>query len=306
MTNKAKAARFSVLSNTTLVTIKLIAGVMSGSVAILSEAVHSAIDLAAAGMAYFSVRAADIPADQEHPFGHGKIENVSGAVEATLIFAAAAYIVYESIRKLIIGGEVESLGLGILVMAVSAAVNIAVSRWLFHVARLEDSVALEADAHHLSVDVYTSLGVLVGLALIQLTGLQALDPIIGIAVAAVITRVAYQLVRKAGGPLIDTGLPAQEISKLNHILCSDPRVLAYHKLRTRKSGAQRHIDVHLLVPQDLSVSEGHTLAEEVEDRIRAEFSPVDVITHVEPMSDEEVRDSTIFCPTRTTDKEEEE
>ena len=297
MMTKAGAARFSVLSNTILVAIKLVAGLLSGSVAIISEAAHSAIDLMAAAMAYFSVRAADAPADREHPYGHGKIENLSGTVEAALIFGAAAYIVYEAIHKLLRPEPVRSLLLGISVMMVSALVNILVSRWLFRIAKETDSVALEADAYHLNVDVYTSLGVMVGLGLIQLTGLHELDPIIGLVVAVVIAKVAYDLVKKAGAPLIDVGLPEQELDLLSRILCSDPRVIAYHKLRTRKAGAEWHIDVHLLVDSDLSVAEGHRLAEETEDKIRAAFARARVITHVEPITEEEIGETGVMCRT---------
>ncbi|MDO8588087.1 MAG: cation diffusion facilitator family transporter [Armatimonadota bacterium] len=295
MTTKADAARLSVLSNTILVAIKLAAGLLSGSVAIVSEAAHSAIDLMAAAMAYFSVRVAEAPADHEHPYGHGKIENLSGAIEATLIFGAAAYIVYEAVHKLLHPEPVRSLVLGISVMMLSATVNILVSRWLFHIARETDSVALEADAQHLSVDVYTSFGVMIGLGLIQLTGAHRLDPIIGLFVALVITKVAYDLVKRAGAPLIDTGLPEQELDRLSGILCGDPRIVAYHKLRTRKAGAERHIDVHLLVDSDLSVAEGHRVAEETEDRIRAAFERAHVITHVEPVTEEEIGETGVVC-----------
>jgi cation diffusion facilitator family transporter len=295
MTNKSNAARLSVVSNTTLVLIKLVAGILSGSVAIISEAAHSAIDLVAAAIAFFSVRAADVPADKEHPYGHGKIENLSGTIEAALIFTAALYIVYESIHKLLRPEPVKNMALGMTVMLISAVVNIVISRWLFLVARKTDSVALEADAQHLSVDVYTSAGVMIGLLLIQLTGLNVLDPIIGLVVAVVISKVAYDLVRKAAAPLIDVGLPENELDTLSHILCSDSRVIAYHKLRTRKAGGERHVDVHLLVQSEMSVAEGHKVAEEIEDKIRAEFDRAHVITHVEPIGEEEIGETGVIC-----------
>ena len=303
MINKAGAARFSVLSNSVLIAIKLIAGVMSGSVAIISEAAHSGIDLVAAIIAFFSVRAADVPPDQEHPYGHGKIENLSGTIEAALISTAAIYIIYEAVRKLIKGAETKDLTLGIIVMLVSAVVNIVVSRWLFHVAKQTDSVALEADAQHLAVDVYTSLGVFVGLILIEFTGLHVLDPIIGLGVAVVITKVAYDLTKKAAAPLIDTRLPEGELDTLKSILCSDSRVLAYHKLRTRKAGSERHIDVHLLVSPELSLSEGHRLAEDMEDKIRETFERVMVVTHVEPIDEEELGETGVRCQTQKPDQD---
>ncbi|MHB1167656.1 MAG: cation diffusion facilitator family transporter, partial [Carboxydocellales bacterium] len=148
-----------------------------GSVSVLSEAVHSGIDLVAALIAYFSVQKASEPADEEHPYGHGKIENVSGTIEAVLIFGAAVYIINESIHKLQVGGEVEGLGLGSVIMGISAIVNWIISSRLYKVAKETDSVALEADALHLRTDVYTSLGVLIGLVAIKITGLNILDPL---------------------------------------------------------------------------------------------------------------------------------
>jgi cation diffusion facilitator family transporter len=295
MENKANAARLSVISNTTLVVIKLVAGILSGSVAIISEAAHSGIDLVAAAIAFFSVKAADVPADKEHPYGHGKIENLSGTIEAALIFTAAIYIIYEAIHKLLHPEPVQRMTLGIVVMLISAIANVAISRRLFRIAKQTDSVALEADAQHLSVDVYTSLGVMIGLLLIQLTGKHILDPIIGLVVAAVISKVAYDLVRKAAAPLIDAGLPEDELDRLNYILCTDPRIMAYHKLRTRKAGGERHIDVHLLVLSEMSVAQGHKVAEEIEDKIRAEFDRAHVITHVEPIGEEEVGEGGVDC-----------
>lgn len=297
---KANAARMSVISNLSLTLMKLVVGILGGSVAMMSEAAHSANDLVAALMAYFSVKAADLPADREHPYGHGKIENISGTVEAALIFGVSVYIVYEAIHKLKTGGEVKDIWLGVVVMAISAAVNLVISKWLFRVAKETDSVALEADAQHLSVDVYTSLAVFVGLGLIWVTGWHVLDPIIGLVVAAVIAKVAFDLVRKAGAPLIDVGLPQSELDDLQLILCSDRRVIAYHKLRTRKSGGERHIDVHLLVQADLNVAEGHRLAEEIEDKIRAQFARVTVITHVEPISEEEIGETGVLCSMHRT------
>ncbi|HOM70960.1 MAG TPA: cation diffusion facilitator family transporter, partial [Armatimonadota bacterium] len=274
---KSGAAALSILSNTTLVIIKLVVGLLTGSVSIISEAAHSATDLAASFMAYFSVRAADVPADDEHPFGHGKIENVSGVIEAILIFLAAGYIVFESIRRFpsALRGdyEVDPL-LGIIVMLFSAIANFAISSWLFKVAKDTDSTALAADAQHLQADVWTSAGVFLGLVLIQITGLVVLDPIIALMVALMIIRAAYRLTKEAGAPLVDARLPQREIDKVIDILLSDRRIVGFHKLRTRKAGAERHIDVHILVSEKLSIGEAHELAEQIEDEIRSALGGV--------------------------------
>jgi cation diffusion facilitator family transporter len=291
MRTKRGAAALSIASNSTLVVLKLIVGVMTGSVSVMSEAVHSAIDLVASVIAYLSVRTSDIPPDQEHPFGHGKIENVSGVVEAILIFLAAGIIIFEATKKLAHGTADIQPKWGLVVMAISVVANLLISRWLFRVARETDSVALEADGHHLSTDVWTSLGVFVGLLLIQVTKAHILDPIVAICVALLIAKVAFDLTREAGGPLVDHRLPPQEVERLTGILRSDRRIIGFHKLRTRKAGPQRHIDVHIIVPEALSVVQAHDLAEQIEDKIREELGGAQVVTHVEPNTQENLSDT---------------
>jgi cation diffusion facilitator family transporter len=287
---KVRAARLSVISNTLLVLFKLAAGLASGSVSVLSEAIHSGVDLVASAIAFFSVRASDVPADAEHPYGHGKVENLSAVGEALLIFTAAGFILYHAVERILRHAPLEQLGLAMGVMLISAAVNVVVSNYLLHVARETDSVALAADAWHLRVDVYTSVAVLVGLLAVQLTGQSIIDSVVGIGVALLIVRTAIQLTREAGGPLMDRLLPAEEISRLRDILDADERVVGYHKVRARKSGSHRHIDLHLLVDEEMSLRDAHRLAEEVEDRIREEFGKagVHIITHVEPATEEEL------------------
>ncbi|HZY25331.1 MAG TPA: cation diffusion facilitator family transporter, partial [Bacteroidales bacterium] len=194
MNAKASIARLSILSNSLLIVMKLAVGLISGSVSILSEAIHSSMDLIAAVIAFFSVKVSDNPPDSRHPYGHGKIENISGVIESLLIFSAAILIIIEAVKKLL--GErieLESISLGSLVMLISAVVNIFVSRRLYKVARETKSVAIEADALHLKTDVFTSLGVAIGLGLIILTGINWFDPVIAILVALFIIKEAYQL-----------------------------------------------------------------------------------------------------------------
>jgi cation diffusion facilitator family transporter len=285
------AAGISVASNTTLVIIKLVVGIITGSVSIISEAVHSALDLFAAIIAFFSVRESGRPADREHPYGHGKIENLSGAVEAMLILLAAMFIIHEAIDKLKYPQQVKNPVLGLYVIGISIVMNTLVSKHLFRIAGRTDSIALEADAHHLSTDVWTSIGVFIGLGLIRITGWHILDPLVAIAVALMIIRVAFSLTWKAAAPLLDTKLPDEEIGELGEIVMNTPGVRSYHKMRTRKAGPYRQVDFHLIVPAGMPVNEAHAIAERIEQDIRVRFPDAYVVTHIEPDDDDNNRSS---------------
>jgi cation diffusion facilitator family transporter len=279
---KVAAARFSIFSNALLTLAKMVVGVLTGSVSVLSEAVHSASDLVASSIAYFSVRIADLPADEEHPYGHGKAESLSSMAEALLIFGAAAYIIFEAVHKLISKEPPHRIDLGITVMGVSVVANTLVARYLFRVARKTDSLALEADAEHLRTDVYTSIGVVVGLALVHTTGLSWIDPAIAIVVALLILRAAWRLTRGSLDPLMDTQLPPEDTDAVRAVLDHEPRVLGYHKLRTRKSGSARYVDAHVLMDDNMSLLEAHDLTEELEDRIRDQLPNTEITLHTEP------------------------
>ena len=283
---KTSAATASIISNVFLVIIKAIVGLASNSVSILAEAIHSGVDLIAALIAFFAVRVADQPPDEAHAYGHGKYENISGTVEALLIIAAAFFIGYEAVKKLQHPEPINS-GIGLIVMAVSAIANWLVSARLFKVAKETDSIALEADGHHLRLDVYTSVGIFVGLFVAYMfrtswQGAIYIDPVLGLGVAVWIGWIGLQLSGKALGPLLDLQLPMVEVERIAEIIHEEPGVLGFHKLRTRKSGAHRHVDVHIIVPHDMTLFDAHELAECVEDKIRAEFRNVFVLTHVEP------------------------
>lgn len=286
-TEKIDAARLSVFSNTFLVALKLGVGLTIGSVAVLSEAVHSATDLIAALIAYFAIRASTAPPDETHPYGHGKVESVSSMVEALLVVGAGVYIVFEAIRALQHNEPTPALGWGVAVMVLSAVVNTVVARRLFDVARRADSAALKADAHHLSIDVWTSVGVVVGLGLVALTGWHWLDPLVGIMVAVFIFLTGWQIARGALSPLLDVRLPESELKAIVAVLDDDPRILSWHKLRTRKAGAQRHIDVHIQVDDGLSLRDAHELTEELEDQMRDTLPNVEVMIHTEPFEEEQ-------------------
>jgi cation diffusion facilitator family transporter len=288
LNRKVKAASLSILSNSVLVVTKLTVGVITGSVSVISEAAHSALDLFAAIIAFMSVRASGRPADKEHPFGHGKVENLSGVIEAVLILIAAAWIIFQAVKKMIHPEPVRALYWGLLVMAASVVANTLISRYLFKVAKESDSIALEADAHHLSTDVWTSIGVFVGLALIQILELfglswgEHIDPVVALFVAALIVRVAVSLSWKAAGPLLDMQLPDTEVRVIRQMVLSTPEIVGYHKLRTRKSGPFREIDYHLIVPAAMPVAQAHAIAENIEDEMREHFAGTHVVTHIEP------------------------
>jgi cation diffusion facilitator family transporter len=277
---KTRTARLSVISNSLLIAMKLAAGIISGSVSIISEAIHSSLDLVAAIIAFFAVKISGTPADDRHPFGHGKVENVSGVIEALLIFVASGWIVFEAVDRFINPGETGALGLGVLVMAISAVVNTLVSRRLYKVARQTDSVALEADALHLKTDVITSAGVALGLALIWITGWHVLDPIIAIGVAIIIIYESWMLFRKAFSPLLDTSLSPSEMKKLTGLL--EEMNIDYHDLKTRAAGHQRFVEFHLDVPPHETIETIHRQCDIIEERLEREFTDINVIIHPEP------------------------
>lgn len=290
---KVKVAMISILSNATLIILKIVAGVLSGSVSIISEAIHSSMDLIASIIAFFAVKFSSKPADEDHPYGHGKIENVSGVIEGLLIFVAAFLIIMEAIKKLIEpnhGVEISFIAIG--VMLFSAIANTFVSKLLYKVAKEEDSIALEADALHLKTDVYTSLGVSVGLILIKLTGFAILDPIVAILVALLIIKESWVLCRNAFSPLLDTKLSDSEENKILCVMSKYKNdILDYHKLRTRKSGNIKLVDFHMTVNEELTVKESHALCEKIENDLEQEFKNININIHIEPGKSCEIVDS---------------
>lgn len=288
MLSKTQVAVISVISNTMLTVGKVTVGLLTGAVSIISEGIHSGLDLLAALIALVAVRKSSKPADEKHAYGHGKIENVSGTIEALLIFIAAIWIIYEAVQKFNGEVEVEKFGLGMAVMGVSAVVNLIVSTLLMKVAKQTDSIALEADALHLRTDVYTSLGVFFGLLVIKLTGLTMIDPIIAILVALLIMRAAYQLTKDAFMPLVDVSLPEKEYLAVLSVLERYKKdYIEFHELRTRRAGAERHIDLHLVVPKYMSMIEAHDLCDQIEDEVGNALAGAKVLIHAEPCTDRE-------------------
>jgi cation diffusion facilitator family transporter len=282
---RSRAAAFSILSNSLLIVLKVAAGIVTGSVAILTEAVHSAIDLLASIIAFFSVRKAEEPADESHRYGHGKFENLAAAFEGVLILVGAAVIVFESVRRLAEGGSnVDMLGWGIAVIALSSAVNFGISAYLHEQARRFESPALAGDAEHLRTDALTSTGVLVGLVLVQVTGADWIDPVVALMVAGAIVAAGVRLVARSTHILVDAALPEDELAAIRRTIraFADRGVVGYHKLRTRQAGARRYVDMHVQFASGTTLEDAHATAHALQDAIAAVVPNADVLIHLEP------------------------
>ena len=267
-----------------LILLKVIAATLTGSVAILTEAVHSSIDLVASVVAFFSVRKADEPADESHRYGHEKIENLAAAIEGILILVGSAAIAFEAIRHLINHGHVQMVGLGIAVVAVSMVVNVGVSARLRRAAVQTGSPALAGDAAHLGTDALSSAAVLVGLVLVGITGAEWIDPVVALCVAAVIVRTGVRLLAQSSRVLVDEALPPSEVEVIRKAVedFADRGVVGYHELRTRRAGARRYVDLHVQFRQGTSLEAAHRTAHELQDLIGARLQGTDVLIHLEP------------------------
>jgi cation diffusion facilitator family transporter len=282
---RSRAAAVSIVSNTSLIALKVVAGLVTGSVSILTEAIHSSVDLAASFIAFFSVRQAETPADEQHRYGHEKFENVAAAAEGVLILIGSGVIVFAAIRSLVLGPELESLGFGIAVVAFATVVNLVVSTWLYRQARLSQSAALEGDAAHLRTDAFTSAGVLVGLALAQITGAHWLDPAIALVIAGAIVVTGTRIVARSWGVLVDEALPDAEQTAIREAIeaFASRGVVGYHQLRTRRAGARRYVDLHVQFRSGTSLEDAHGTAHALQDEIERRLpGGTDVLIHLEP------------------------
>ncbi|HEV7771177.1 MAG TPA: cation diffusion facilitator family transporter [Solirubrobacterales bacterium] len=281
---KSGAAGLSIASNAILIAIKLAAGAITGSIAIVTEAVHSLIDLVASVVAFVSVRKADEPADADHPYGHEKVESLAATIEGMLILVGAGIIVFEATKRLVDGAEVNSLGMGIAVMGISILANLGVSTVLSRQAKAHESPALEGDAAHLRADALTSTGVLVGLLLIEITGVDAFDSITAMVVAGAIVWAGIRIIRRSSGVLVDEALPDDEMDRIETAIAAarTPEVAGYHKLRARRAGSRRHIDFHVQYRSGTSLERAHELAHAMRGSIEATIPHAEVLIHVEP------------------------
>lgn len=292
---KSGAATLAVIWDALLIALKLIIGISISSIAILSEALNSSIDLLASVMAFFSIRFSSRPADEQHPFGHGKAENLSGFVEAGLMYLTSLFIIYESIKRLMSGSQVSHVEWGLGIMLFSMTVNIFFTSYLLKVAKKEDSLALEAHARNLRGDILISLGVFTGLLALRLTGMSIFDPIAAILVSIYYSFTATVLTRKSLHALLDERLPAEELEIIKASFTEHSRdLVGFHDVRTRKAGGERYIDLHLVMAKHSSLDEVHRMCDHLEEDIKRKLPRANITIHVEPC-EEECESCKVLC-----------
>ena len=282
---KKIVAGLSIISNVVLSVLKIITGILSGSLSIISEAIHSLSDFLASVLTFFSVMKSSKPADSDHPYGHGKYEDMSGFIEGILIVFASLFIIYEASKKIIFGINMDTENLlGMAVMLIAVILNIIVSTLLFKVAKETNSISLYADGEHLRTDVYSSLGVLLGLMLINITGYSILDPIIAILVAVVIFRAGYSISKKAVSNLLDHSLPDENIDKIKQIIQSYSEIVTLKSgsIKARQVGPTKDIDMILQFPKNTSICECHEICDEIERQIEKMYPNCSISIHAEP------------------------
>jgi cation diffusion facilitator family transporter len=289
MRRSKQLTRFAWLSlATAVVTIALKATAywLTGSVGLLSDALESGVNLVSATVALAVLTIASRPPDEEHAYGHEKAEYFASGVEGTLIIIAAATIAYSAGHRLLNPQPLEQVGIGLVVAVMASALNFVVARILLQAGQTYRSITLEANARHLLTDVWTSAGVVAGVGLVALTNWQPLDPLLALAVAVHILVVGWRLIGQSIAGLMDTALPAAEMQKIRAILEQyEQKGVYYHALRSRQSGAQRFVSLHVQVPGEWTVQDGHVLLEELERDIRQAIPPISVFTHLEPLED---------------------
>jgi len=284
--NLTKFAWLSIGAAIATMALKGIGYYLTGSVGLLSDALESLVNLAGAIMALSMLSVAARPPDEDHPYGHGKAEYFSAGFEGALILIAAVTIVYAAVPRLLHPKPLEHIGRGLAFLVIATLANLAVAIVLLRAAKTHRSATLSANAHHLLTDVWTGLGVLVGLAAVAVTGVQRLDPLVAIAVAVNIVWTGWRIVRESVYGLMDAALPRHEVLVLQGLL--EPYAaqgVQYHALRSRRSGARRFVSLHVLVPGEWTVQQGHDTLENIEADIRRALPPITVFTHLEPLGD---------------------
>lgn len=281
---RSGAVRLSLLVVVSLIILKVVVGIITGSLSVLAQAIDSFLDLFAVIITFLAINIAAKPADESHPFGHGKVENIAAIVQAVLIFCAGGSIIYAAVRRIQTEAVLEMTEAGMIVMVVSIVASIFLSRYLLRTARREDSMALEANAHNIAADVYSAAAVLVALLVVRFTDITIIDPILAGLVALYIFKVAFDILRKSFGGLVDVRLPEDEEDAIRSAITEHfgEKVVGFHKLRTRKAGSQRHIDLHLVMPKHISIEEAHNMCEHLEKDIESRWPNTEVIIHVEP------------------------
>jgi cation diffusion facilitator family transporter len=268
-----------------LFALKVLVGVLTGSISVWAQAADSSLDIFAVVITFLTVGYSSKPADQEHPFGHGKAEAVSAGIQAVLLLGASAAIAYSAIQRIIHGATVVYAPAGVAVMLVSMLASIFLSQHLFKVARASGSTALEANANNIRADVYSTGAVLIGLAIVSIwNNLAIVDPILALLVVAMILRATYRVGRMAFSELVDEKLPEEEETLIKAAIIEHfgGEVVSFHKLRTRKAGRQRYIDLHLVMPGKVTLEEAHDMCDHLEKDIKKQFHLTDVTIHTEP------------------------
>ncbi len=289
---KDKWNKRSVLVNAILFILKLVVGIFTMSMAVLSDAIDSGIDIVTSLMARYSVKMANEPADERHSYGHGKFENLSGLIQAIIVVVIAIFILIEAIRRIFTGIYLEVLEYGIIIMIISVIGKLAISQNLLRVARKHESIAMEANALNLRADVWMSMGVLVSLSIIWLTvgqypDIVYLDPIVAIVIAFIIIKAGFDIAKRSSHDLLDQHIPDDEQAIVQEILdAHKDDYLEFHRLRARKSGNERHIDMHLVLPKEKSLEEAHQLTDKIEAEITARLKNAIVVIHMEPCDGE--------------------
>jgi len=280
---KIAAASLSIFTALALVILKLLTGLFTGSLAVLTSAIDSLLDILMSGINLMAIRHAEQPADEDHPYGHGKFETLATIFQAFVIAASGVWIIYEAVQRMIESSPIKQTGIGIIVMCISTVASFMISRHLRRVAKATDSSALEADSLHFSMDVYTNLALLAGLVLISLFDLPWLDPLMSLLVAIYIIFESLRLLRQGMRDVLDEQLP-ETVRKEIEELINDHKhdLFGYHNLRTRRAGSQKLIDFHLTVCKHLSVEEAHDITDYIEKKIGEEIIGTDVTIHVEP------------------------
>jgi cation diffusion facilitator family transporter len=283
MSIAVRAASLSLIVTLGLLILKLTLGLISGSIAVLSDALDSGEDLLAAAAALFSVRIAARPADWEHPYGHGKAESLSATVSAGVIGLGGGFIIYQALRRIIEGSEAIDVNLGLAAMVTSALLNVVVAGYMRMAARRTDSLALSAEARHLQTNVVQAAAVITGLLLVRFTGAEIFDPLVALALAGYMWWMASGLLRGALAEIMDVRLPEEDERQIQQsILSHYPEVRGFHHLRTRRSGPQRYVELHLLVDPARTIQEVHDLSDQIEADIKERLPGAIITIHAEP------------------------
>jgi len=281
-----------------LIVIKVVVSWLTGSISILAQATDSLLDLFAAIITFSAIRFAVKPADSEHPYGHGKMEDIAGTIQGVLIFIAGGLIIYFSTRRIIEGSSVELVQSGLVVMLISIVASVFLSRHLLKVSRATNSVALEANAKNITADAYSAVAVVVGLVVVQFTQFYIIDPIIAICVAIYILKLAVDTMRKPISGLLDETLPPPEKMAIEASLIKHSHeIVSYHELRTRRAGSQYYIDLHMVMSKDITLENAHQICDQVESEIKDELCNANVTIHVEPC-DEKCEQCSVICSRR--------